>query len=97
MRWEFQQMSNCKNCGGEIPINHAQIGGVHMACEHDYFHVKNQRMTKIRPIGGGQWCVQSPNEVVPIFADGDEDSHYEIKIVMMSKGEIEALPEFDGW
>lgn len=87
-------MDKCKNCGGELPLDLTQIGGVHMYCEHEYFHEKNQRMIKVRPIHGGVggWCIVDPKEIEAFPAD-----EYESEEVFMSKGQIEALPEHGGW
>lgn len=86
----------CLNCGTDIPLDHAQVGGVHMLCEHEYFHVP-LRMVKMRPKGGGQWLIQAPNEVVHTLESSDLDSEYELQMTTMTKHEINSLAEFDGW
>lgn len=92
-------MSICKNCGKDIPLDHAQVGGVHMDCEHEYFHLKNQPMIKMKSINGGPWCIVTAEEAVEMTLDSGDDESYETRLVlvMMSKGEIAALPEFTGW
>ncbi len=88
----------CKNCGLEILLNQEQVGGVHMSCEHDYFYAKTQRMTKVRP-KGSPWLVLDPAEAGSVlneesFNDGDV---YEFQSVLMTKYEIDSMPEFEGW
>lgn len=90
----------CKQCGEDIPIDMVQIGGVHMNCEWEYFHNKTEKMIKLRPCNSGPWLIQSieefKNAAESIFDSEDEDS-YEVRFVRMSKGQIENLPEFEGW
>lgn len=92
--------SGCKNCGEDIPLNHVQVGGVHMQCEQAYFHDKSIKMIKVRP-PGCTWCVMSVIEAKGLIDELDdengEEEALEFKVVFMSKGEIEALPEFTGW
>lgn len=81
-----------------IPLNHTQVGGLHMSCEYEYFNLKTERMIKIRPGKGFPYAIVTPQVAIDIITDLDpSEDGYEIKSVMMSKGEIEALVEFDGW
>lgn len=91
-------MNACKQCGEEIPLNHVQVGGVHLACEHDYFHKKDQKRILIRPLQNkSQWLVECPKSLIETLANADISEEFEIKLQMYSKGELEALPEFTGW
>jgi hypothetical protein len=88
----------CKNCGDEIPLDHAQVGGVHMTCEHQYVNEKNQRMIKMRPNKDYPFCVVTPVEAAQLVKDLDpQEDGYWIESVMMSKAEVNALEDFTGW
>lgn len=88
----------CKNCNDDIPVNMVQVGGVHMHCEHEYFHSKKVPVYKIRPIDGGPWVIETSHQAfMAILNDAETDSKFEVQVGVMSKGQIEALPEFTGW
>jgi hypothetical protein len=85
----------CKECYIDINIDHAQVGGVHMTCEYNFFYNKTESMIRLRPMSGGSWCVVSPEAADDIIKDSEEK--YEVELVMYSKGEIENMPEHTGW
>lgn len=85
----------CKNCKEIIPLDHTQVGGVHMACEDSYFYNKSVKMVKLRPAPGYCWVIMSPEEAGAMVQESDEV--YEQVEVFMSKGEIENLKDFEGW
>ena len=90
-------MDKCFNCGEEIPINHVQIGGVHMHCERAYFHDR-MKVIKIRPKGEGTWLIQTPEELVSFIKDSTNDTgKWDMEIAEMTKAEFAKLDEFDGW
>jgi len=91
-------MSKCKQCFKEIPLDQAQVGGVHMTCEHQYFHVKDVVMFQIWIEGDeNNKCIISPYELEPMILGADEDDTYVVSKKNYSKGEIETLPEFTGF
>lgn len=55
-----------------------------------------QKFLKLRPIGGGPWCVCEPVEVMDLL-DGDSPDKYETQEVWMTQAEYEALKDFEGW
>lgn len=57
---------------------------------------ERRRCWAVRPEGGGPWCFLDRLED---FAGMDPpvDEVFEIKAVLFTDEEIEALPEFDGW
>jgi hypothetical protein len=91
-------MDKCKQCNEDLPINHAQVGGVHITCEHAYTNDKTERMIKMRPGKGYPFAIVSPSEAAQLveFLDPREDG-YEISATLMTKLEVNSLPEFKGW
>lgn len=89
-------MSFCKNCSEPIPINHVQVGGVHMNCEHEYFHTKNVLMFSVQTEDRGTKCIVTMSDLVDLL-ENDLDEKYLVQAKKMSKGEIESLPEFTGF
>ena len=87
----------CRECGEVIPINHTQVGGVHMTCESAY-QEKKIRMIKLRPSDQHSYAIMTPLEAGGMIQDMsvDEDG-YEVKAIMMSKIEIDNLKDFEGW
>jgi hypothetical protein len=88
-------MEKCKCCHGEIPINHPQVGGVHMQCESNYFHEK-QKAFKVRPHGHGNWLI-GLEEVFEAIKEDDIGADWEVEIVEMTHSELDKLPEHGGW
>ena len=93
-------MSKCKNCGLEIDLNHAQVGGVHMNCEHEYFKVKSElRFNVWLEFDENNKCVVEPNELVSMLENTFEEDQdaYVVRAHKYTKYEIETMPEFTGF
>jgi hypothetical protein len=91
-------VSKCKNCKEPLPLDMVQVGGVHMKCEQEYFHSKTERMIKMRPGEGFPFAIMEPDEAADMVKELMPAAiGYQVEAVWMSKGAIEALPEFEGW
>lgn len=55
-----------------------------------------RRYVKVRPAGGGPWCICEPSEVQGLM-DGEPPGEFEKVDVWMTDSEWEDLPEFEGW
>lgn len=93
-----KRKDTCKSCDKILLLSERQVGGVHMDCEHKYFHEKTLRMIKIRPGEGYPFVIITPKEAEEMlnYLSPGEDGFY-IESIMMAVGEVELLPEFEGW
>jgi hypothetical protein len=86
---------NCKNCHESIPIDHAQVGGVHMTCEHEYFH-KKKTYWQIWVDGlENNKCTVEPGALEGTLEDADY--FYCVQPKQMTKAEFDLMPEFTGF
>ncbi len=100
-------MSICINCEKEIPLNHAQVGGVHITCEWQYYKEKSQLMFKFRPLDCTPWVVvekvdldRELSQAARSDLESETETVFEVLPVMMTKYEkanIDKLTEFQGW
>jgi len=90
-------MSECKYCYKEIPCDSVQVDGVHMYCEEAYFNNKTEKIVKIRPASGGSWLICYPSELAEIIRNEETEERFTIEILMVSKGYMNNLKEWDGW
>ena len=51
----------------------------------------------IRPAGQSGWLYTEPAYVLDHITEGEAGDEWELKYVLMTQAEVDALPEFDGW
>ena len=90
-------MDMCKVCAKEIPLNHVQVGGVHMNCEHAYMTEKSELMVKMRPFDHSPWLIVPMKELTDVLDSDDECNEYVVQKVLMTKFEVNSLAVFTGW